>query len=208
MSRFFCCLFLICSFASCVSQNNKEISDKHVGGPCEGCEAVYEYGDRVLSAVDTLPDFEISSPQLKLSGTVFQQDGKTPAPDVIIYIYHTDQKGLYTKREPSEGWAKRHGYLRGWVKTDAKGKYTFYTFPPAPYPGDAEPEHIHMTVKEPGKNEYYIDVVVFEGDPLLTDEEKGKLENRGGSGIVKVKLEHGIGVAKRDIILGMNIPGY
>ena len=30
-----------------------------------------------------------------ISGTVFQSDGKTPAPNVLIYFYHTDSTGHY-----------------------------------------------------------------------------------------------------------------
>ncbi len=100
---------------------------------------------------------------------------------MIIYIYHTNRKGLYEKKGDEKGWGKRHGYIRGWVKTDTKGKYTFFTFRPAAYPNSEEPEHIHITVKESDKNEYYIDAFVFDDDPLLTTSERNELDNRGGS---------------------------
>ena len=104
------------------------------------------------------------------------------------------------------GWARRHGYIRGWVKTDADGKYTFYTFRPVAYPNGREPEHIHITVKEPNKNEYYIDAFMFEDDPLLTSSARRSLPNRGGSGIVLPTVKKGILTVERDIILGLNIP--
>jgi protocatechuate 3,4-dioxygenase beta subunit len=50
-----------------------------------------------------------------------------------------------------------------------------------------EPEHIHITVKEADKNEYYLDNYVFADDPLLTQEIRGKLKSRGGSGIMNPK---------------------
>ena len=65
-----------------------------------------------------------------------------------------------------------------------------------------------MTIKEPGKNEYYIDSIVFDDDPLLTRDERSKLENRCGSGIVSPKLKDGILTINRNIILGLNIPNY
>lgn len=71
-----------------------------------------------------------------------------------------------------------------------------------------EPEHIHITVKEPAKNEYYIDEFVFDDDPLLTKENRKSLENRSGSGIVKPKFENSILTVNRNIILGLNIPNY
>ena len=69
--------------------------------------------------------------------------------------------------------------------------------------------HIHPTIKEPNKNEYYIDDFVFSDDPFLTNKEKEKMQNRGGNGIVKLtKNKEEMWVGKRDIILGLNIPNY
>lgn len=179
-----------------------------VGGPCEGCEAIYEYGNKKLSASDTLPKFKQNIPQLKITGKVFKADGKTPAKDVIIYIYHTNRKGIYELKGGETGWAKRHGFIRGWVKTGADGRYTFYTFRPASYPDRSEPEHIHITIKEPNINEYYLDEYLFEDDPLLTPNIRKKQEKRGGSGIVKPLLQNGMLTIERNIILGKNIPNY
>ena len=198
------------TFSACQTQTKSDApkSTKIVGGPCEGCEAIFEYGSKKLSPVDTLPEFENYQPQLKLSGTVFQKDEKTPASNVIIYIYHTDRKGVYPTIGNEKGWGKRHGYIRGWAETGKDGKFTFYTFRPAAYPNGRAAEHIHITIKEPHKNEYYIDDVVFEDDPLLTKKAKVELRNRGGSGVVTIHLQDEMQVVKRDIILGLNIPDY
>jgi protocatechuate 3,4-dioxygenase beta subunit len=185
-----------------------EISEQIVGGPCEGCEALFEYGQRVLSPVDTLPEFALSEPKLLLTGTVYQNDSRTPAEGVILYIYQTNRDGIYPKKGDEEGWARRHGYLRGWVRTDQDGHYAFYSFRPGSYPERTEPEHIHITIKEPDVSPYYIDEFVFEDDPLLTSSARESLDNRGGSGIVQPQWKGGILVANRDIILGKNIPGY
>lgn len=201
-------IIVLLSVTSCQSQNKKIESTKIVGGPCEGCEAIFEYGNKKLISVDTLPDFKETEPKLKLTGMVFKKDGKTPADNVLLYIYQTDRKGIYATKGDEKGWAKRHGYIRGWIRTDKSGKYTFYTFRPASYPSGIEPEHIHITVKEPNKNEYYIDEFVFNDDPMLTQKERNELENRGGSGIVQPTLENGILTVKRNIILGLNIPDY
>ncbi|MDN3724935.1 intradiol ring-cleavage dioxygenase [Aequorivita sp. SDUM287046] len=210
--KVFAALFIfIITFSSCESQTKKaEKASSHivVGGPCEGCEAIFEYGNQPLSPVDTLPDFEKTEPKLKLTGTVFENDGKTPAENVIVYIYHTNRKGIYATNGNEIGWAKRHGYIRGWIKTDKTGKYTFFTSRPAAYPNAKEPEHIHLTVKEPNKNEYYIDDVIFDDDPFLTQKHRERLTDRGGSGIVKPILNGGILCLNRNIILGLNIPDY
>lgn len=186
----------------------KPQTTKNVGGPCEGCEAIFEYGSNVLTSVDTLPEYQQNEPKLKITGTVFKKDGKTPAENVILYIYHTNRQGIYETNGDETGWAKRHGLIRGWVKTGKDGGYTFYTFRPASYPDRSEPEHIHITVKEPDKNEYYLDNYFFDDDPLLTTEKRNRLENRGGSGVVAPKEGGGILTIERHINLGKNIPDY
>lgn len=183
---------------------------KNVGGGCEGCEAIYESPVPLsqLNWMDTLPDFGAPGPKLAISGTVYKQDGKTPAANVVLYVYHTDQKGIYPKRGGETGWGQRHGYIRGWVKTNSQGQYLFYTLKPAPYPGRSDPAHIHITVKEADKNEYWIDEFLFDDDPLLTAENQRRNEDRGGSGIVHLQSKNGMLTATRDIILGKNIPDY
>lgn len=196
-------LFIFTLISSCKAQTTKR-----VGGGCEGCEAIFEYNNKVLNSVDTLPGFEQNTPKLKITGKVFKKDGITPVPNVIIYIYHTNRNGLYEIKGNEKGWAKRHGIIRGWVKTSETGQYTFYTFRPASYPDKSESEHIHLTIKEPNKNEYYLDDYVFDDDPLLTKELRNKFKSRGGSGIVMPRMENGILTIRRNLILGKNIPNY
>lgn len=133
---------------------------------------------------------------------------KIPAKNVILYIYHTNQNGVDETKVNEKGWAKRHGFIRGWIKTGKNGKYEFYTFRPSPYPNGHAPNHIHITVKEPDKNEYYIDDFMFKNDSLLTNQEKNRLRQRGGSGIINPEKQDEFLVIKRDIILGLNIPDY
>jgi protocatechuate 3,4-dioxygenase beta subunit len=126
-----------------------------------------------------------------------------------LYVYHTDQSGRYPRKGNEAGWAARHGYLRGWIKTNADGKYKFLTLKPGAYPEGGNPAHIHATIKEPGVQEYWIDEYLFEGDPFLTEKVRKSLGNRGGNGIVKTsKVKNGNLIMKRDIILGVNVPGY
>ena len=194
------------------AQGDSKIKDQgiKIGEPCEGCEAIHESPvpfDK-LHWIDTLPGFHDGGPRLELSGTVFHKDGKTPAKDVVIYIYHTDQKGVYSTKGNETGWGKRHGYMRGWVKTNENGQYKFYTTRPASYPNSNNPQHIHPTIKEPGYNEYFIDEFLFADDPLLTNDQLKHAQNRGGNGVLKPALVNGMWIAKRDIVLGLNIPGY
>jgi protocatechuate 3,4-dioxygenase beta subunit len=174
-----------------------------LGGPCEGCEAVFEWGDRELTPTDTLPDFETAGQKLIVRGTIYEPDGETPAGGVILYIYHTNEDGEYAARDDATGWGRQHGFRRGWIRTDADGRYTFYTGMPGSYGG--HPVHIHPTVLEPDGDYYYLNSYLFAGDPNL---EGSHDDDRGGNGIVELKREDGVLVAERDIVLGLNVPGY
>jgi protocatechuate 3,4-dioxygenase beta subunit len=192
-----------------MSQSQRKSNARLVGGPCEGCEAVFEYGDRKLSPVDTLPDFSDRGPRLMITGTIFQADGSTPAEGVILYIYHADQNGIYATRDGETGWARRHGYIRGWVRTGKDGRYRFYTLKPGVYPNRAAPAHIHPIILEPNGKYYWLGSYHFDGDPLLTARESSTESPRGGSsGLLSLRKEGNLWVGERDIILGKNIPAY
>ena len=191
------------------SQSKTENKPRLVGGPCEGCEAIFEHGDSQVSATDTLPDFQDQGIKIKVTGTVFLPDGQTPAKDVLLYIYHTNQNGEYPTRGGEKGWEKRHGYIRGWAKTNKDGRYSFYTLKPGVYPDRTSPAHIHLTVLEPDGKYYWLDEYHFEGDPLLTEREINPQQPRGGTkGLLSIKKENDLWVGKRDIILGKNIADY
>lgn len=200
-------LFLTLLLSSCGSSQNPN-SIRLIGGPCEGCEAIFEYGNKKLTPVDTLPDFLEKGPKIKVSGTIYQNDGTTPAENVILYIYHTDQNGIYATKGGETGWGKRHGYIRGWVKTGSNGRYAFYTLKPGVYPDRSTPAHIHPTILEPNGKYYWIGSYHFEGDTLLTKNEiYPELPRSGSIGLLTLKKEGDIWVGSRDFILGKNIPG-
>jgi protocatechuate 3,4-dioxygenase beta subunit len=147
--------------------------------------------------------------KLMITGKAFRLDGKTPAPNVIIYYYHTNDKGLYSSSSQTTEKAIRHGDRRGWVKTDSNGHYTIKTSRPVAYPNDDIPQHIHLTIKEPDiSNEYYADLY-FDDDPLYLNHKKkyGKVD-RSGTELLRVLLDDGVQVAEHDFILGLNIPDY
>jgi protocatechuate 3,4-dioxygenase beta subunit len=91
-----------------IQKNGEPSAYENVGGPCEGCEAVHEspVPFAQLSWTDTLPDFNEPGLKLKVSGTVYKWDGKTPAAGVVLYVYHTNQKGVYPKRGDETGWGR------------------------------------------------------------------------------------------------------
>ncbi len=203
-------LNLLILFSACSENTTNQTSLQQVGGSCEGCEAIHEspVPFSKLSHIDTLPGFNDKGQQIEVGGVVYKKDGKTPAKDVVIYVYQTDPKGIYPKKGNETGWGKQHGFIRGWMKTNDKGEYRFYTLRPASYPNSTNPQHIHITIKEPSFNEYWIDDYHFADDPLVTADIKRKDGKRGGTGLLYLQTGNGIAKAKRDIILGLNIPGY
>jgi protocatechuate 3,4-dioxygenase, beta subunit len=218
-------LISLCNFfISCSGQANernqpnrntkKTIAENSIQN-FENSEFTYYGIPKKISSIDTSAGWKQKGQKILLTGRVFKQDGKTPAAGVLMYYYQTNTEGRYVHK-PEEARSmspnnlgQTHGYIRGWVKTAEDGKYFIYTIRPGTYPDSEEPAHVHVTVKEPGDlKEYYIDDFVFEDDPFLTINKRQKLKNRGGAGIVKLEPRGNIAIGERNIILGLNIPGY
>jgi protocatechuate 3,4-dioxygenase beta subunit len=167
---------------------------------CEWCGA--SEAPRKLTSVADFAGPDEPGDRLVLRGTVFAPDGATPAPGVLIYAYNTNTAGIYPKRGDESGNGRRHGYLRGWLVSDAQGRFEIRTILPGHYPGRNAPRHIHMTVTEPGRREYWIDDVNFAGDPLLTKDYLARRPERGGPGVVTTRRSAGGELsARRDVIL-------
>lgn len=180
-----------------------------VGLPCEGCEAVFDgQPSTIPSHARIAPVGEPGEP-LFLWGTVTNAAGN-PQADVIVYAYHTDQGGLYPPTTAAVGKAaRRHGRLRAWARTDRRGRYQFDTIRPGSYPGRDTPEHIHLHVIETGRATYYIDDAMFRDDPKLTPQQEQSLTHgRGGTGVAVPQRRNGKWFVRRDIVLGVGIPGY
>lgn len=205
-----CLLLLGCSAVPGDAGQAPILIQRPVGGPCDGCTIMYE-GMPELSTIR--PDVVLAGPDqpgvpLELSGTVLRPDGRTPAKDIVLYLHHTDAQGNYTPAE-GQGQGRRHGRHRGWVRTDAEGRFHVRTIRPASYPDSRIPAHIHLFVKEPDKNEYYIDEVRFLDDPLLTPEERAKAPHRGGDLDLAVQQDSlGTWRGRLTILLGRNVPDY
>ena len=209
---------ILCSFLTRCNRQvknnsavNQTVSQKNklIGGGCDGCEIMFVGMPTNINSVDTSAGWNEQGQKLLVTGITRKIDGKTPAPNVIIYYWQTDNNGYYSPKNEMDEKARRHGHIRGWVRTDENGKYSIYTVKPAPYPNDNIPAHIHTSIKEPNiNNEYYIDEFVFDDDKLLTGEKRKALENRGGSGILRVLNLGNIQIAEHNIILGLNISNY
>lgn len=141
--------------------------------------------------------------QLMISGTIYKADGKTPYPNVVMYAYHTDSKGYYSKNGKEIGVQKWHGRLHGWCKTGKDGYYIIYTIRPGAYPDHSLPAHIHTAIKQPDGQMYWISDFVFKDDPLVNENYLKSISHLvGGTGILNVtKNKKGVWEDVRNIIL-------
>lgn len=160
---------------------------------------IYDYSEKQLNNVDTIPDFSSKSKKLKISGTIYENDGVTPAKNVMLFIHQTDENGNFELKRQNK---KRYVHHRGWIKTDADGKYTFYTFVPGKYISGNELIQILPIIKEPNKPEYKIETFLFDNDPLLTGKCRKKVDASNPNRILTLNKKEGLFEAKRDIILG------
>ena len=117
---------------------------------------------------------------LMIHGRVFRADGVTPAPDVIVFAYHTDAAGHYDVAS-----AGPHSWrLRGWVRTDATGRFEFTTIRPGPYPNRKTAAHVHFSIEASGVPRES-GGLTLEGDPMLTAAEREESTRAGRFGTVR-----------------------
>jgi protocatechuate 3,4-dioxygenase beta subunit len=102
---------------------------------------------------------------LRVSGVVVGRDG-APVAGASLYIYQTDHEGYYGVKPASDN---RHPRLKLYLRSDAKGAWSFETVKPGSYPNSRVPPHIHFEVQAPGRAPKIFEIV-FEGDAFVTDE--------------------------------------
>jgi len=161
--------------------------------------ALYDYSEATLNNTDTIADFEAKAEKLKITGTIYLRDGVTPAKDVILYICQPDEKGNYQlKRDANR---KRYVHHSAWIKTDADGKYTFYTFMPGKLLRTKELKQINRTIKEPGRPEQELAPFFFNDDPLIPELTLA-CHAEAAKSMLRIEEKDGMFVATKDIKLG------
>jgi protocatechuate 3,4-dioxygenase beta subunit len=165
--------------------------------------AIYDYSEIQLNNTDSIPDFESKAQKLKISGTIYLSDGVTPAKDVILYIEQTDENGEFDLRTAQE---KRYVHHRGWIKTDADGHYTFYTFVPGNDRRYNQLQQLYPVIKEPSKPEYALESFLFDDDPYLSKTCRKRLAKRGLDTILKLEKQDELYVTTKNIVLPDYVP--
>ena len=178
-------LFCIVCFYSAINpiaaQESNSISDLN--------NPIYDRAEDQLRNTDTIPDFRSKTNKLKLTGIIYQSDGVTPAKDVILFIEQPDEDGDFDLRRTGDS---RYVFHRSWVKTDADGRYTFYTFVPGNDRRYNQLQQIFPIVKESSKPEYELETFLFDEDPLLSSACRKKINKKGDTTrILKLKKKMG-----------------
>ncbi len=97
---------------------------------------------------------------------------------VLLYVYQTDAAGYYNRHDNWHGTPR----IRGWMKTDDRGRYQFRTIRPAPYPNQRMAEHIHAKLRLPGGKEREVEEFLFEGDPNIAADVVRRNAGKGRKG--------------------------
>jgi protocatechuate 3,4-dioxygenase beta subunit len=185
---FFC---LICFYSAFNSINAQEKESP-----------IYDRTEYQLTNTDTIPDYRSKVNKLKLTGIIYQSDGVTPAKDVILFIEQPNENGNFELRNEGDN---RYVFHRSWVKTDADGRYTFYTFVPGNDRRYNQLQQIFPLIKETSKQEYQLETFLFDNDPLLTKRCRKQIAKKSDvSRILKLKEENGVLVAQKNIVLASN----
>ena len=154
-----------------------------------------------VTSVAYIPSSDNSAKRMIIRGRLLRANGQQPIEGAVIYFYHTDAKGYYSKSGKERGVQKWHGRHHSWCITGKNGEYELQTILPAPYPDNTMPAHIHTAIKEKGKQPYYINDFVFADDPMVGEKYFSYLRLDGGNGVVHLKDTNGIVVGMRDILI-------
>jgi protocatechuate 3,4-dioxygenase beta subunit len=127
-------------------------------------QAVHEAPVGAPSTGRVVPQGEPGQP-LRVSGVVVGREG-APIPGASLYIYQTDHEGYYGVKPASDN---RNPRLKLYLRSDAKGAWSFETVKPGSYPNSRVPPHIHFEVSAPGRAVKIFEIV-FEGDSFVSDE--------------------------------------
>jgi protocatechuate 3,4-dioxygenase beta subunit len=125
-------------------------------------QAIHEAPANAPSSGRLTPQGEPGTP-LSVSGVVVGSEGQ-PIAGVSIYVYQTDAEGYYGVKPASDN---RNPRLKAFLRSDARGQWSFETIRPGSYPGSRAPAHIHFEVGTHGYAPRIFEIV-FDDDPFVT----------------------------------------
>lgn len=165
----------------------------------DGLPSIYSIIEEPLKAVDTIPDYTQNEAKIKLSGTLYEADGKTPVSDALVVLSHADANGHFNLKESNGNEYVHH---TAFVKTDTNGRYTFYTFVPGGDRRFNQLQELFLLVKVGEQPAEELPTLLFDTDPLLTKRCRRRIAKRSESDrILKPVSSQKILQAEYDIVL-------
>ena len=128
-------------------------------------------GEDAPSTIRLTGDGEPGTP-LVVEGTVFRPDGLTPAPGVVLYVYQTGLDGLY---HSTDGVPR----LRGYMKTDEHGRYSYRSIRPGSYPKSTIAAHVHTQLWGGSFEPQWNRDLLFADDPFVRDRDRTESDSAG-----------------------------
>ena len=133
-----------------------------LAGVSSSAQSIHEAPAASPSSGRVTPPGEPGEP-LHVSGLVVGADG-TPIGGASLYVYQTDHEGYYGVKPVSDN---RNPRLKLFLRSDARGLWSFDTIKPGSYPNSRVPSHIHFVVSAADRPPKIFEIV-FEGDPFVT----------------------------------------
>jgi protocatechuate 3,4-dioxygenase beta subunit len=133
-----------------------------LAGVSSSAQSIHEAPAAAPSSGRVVPQGEPGEP-LHVSGIVVGADG-TPIGGASLYVYQTDHEGYYGAKPVSDN---RNPRLKLFLRSDARGLWSFDTIKPGSYPNSRVPSHIHFEVSAASRAPKIFEIV-FEGDPFVT----------------------------------------
>lgn len=143
---------------------------------CMGERSAANLADAQRSWQISIADQREPGTRIVIAGTIYNADGK-PAPNVKMFLYHTDADGYYSRPKSNPREARLHGTL--W--SDERGRYAFGTIRPAYYAGinPPPPMHIHVHLQPQGLPDHWVDSYYFEGDLRIPPDDIARAQGLG-----------------------------
>ena len=90
MNKVFVVYFISFWIMNLACSQNTGTPDRVVGGACDNCKLMFEGIPASFSWETKIAPSDEPGEPILIRGTIYHNDGKTPASGVILYVYHTD----------------------------------------------------------------------------------------------------------------------
>lgn len=132
--------------------------------------------------------------RIEVQVTVVGPDEK-PLAGAVVYIFATDDKGLYHPTIEGEQTPR----IFGTIVMNEEGQGVFRTIRAGPYPGTRNPRHIHMDVRSGDLRLAVPHYAVFDDDPLLFEPQNA--EPREEAVRIRMQREKRDGIVRGSLLL-------